>query len=426
MPTNHQMFADVCNHRLKNDWIASIEVSYENEPGESPCIKADLRPGPDNEIHDEKMNVENWRRFGKAAKTKKFSDLKLNISEDSQDREVTPKAAQCLQAFFEELKDNMSISSIYLDIDLCAAISPLDLRHFLQNNKKMHSVDILSSSPPISPSLSMNVATALKDLNIRRVDFHCEFLDKRSCQQILSACQSVRSLSLNCDNYDHCMALAEYLGNPNTKLQDLYINMNRETRERVDFVSERAVSIIFAGVTQNVQLKTLVLDKTLLHWEGSGEYLDNLLCNTTSLQSVCQSNHSLESIELFPWGYRLSNMTKDTGCWSRCSRLNQLEDKRKVVQIKIMLFYFGQKFSASSLANMPLVVIPEILGIDLSERKEFSIEKKKDNILECSAVFNIVKTIPELCDVSSRAAAQSEKSSYIHGAEMNKRQKLGM
>lgn len=393
-------FVDASN-RLEGR-VDSIEVCYCQQLDESPCISAGGRESDGSyveDICDLYMNTIGWRMYGKSLKTSiTLTKLDLIISEVSEDHEIVPEPALCVQVFFEELKDNTSIETLRIDIDLITAVSPLDLRYFLMNNKRLRVVEFNGRVRPVSPALSMNLSMALRDLHLPSVNMSCEFLNKKSCEQILWACQNVHTLTLNCDENHQYVTLAKLLRDPRTTWQLLHIHVKKQL---ADFIEERAVSDMFTGLTRNTYLKAMSFDESLFDWDGSGEYLDNLLCNTKSLRSVCQSNHTLQNIINYQ---ALLDRAMAKGCWPRYLNLNRLPDKRKVLQIKIMLFYFGGNFDASSLTSMPLVVLPQILGLDISARKEYSDsdDAEKDDILECSAIFNIVKSIPELCAVSSR------------------------
>ena len=76
-----------------------------------------------------------------------------------------------------------------------------------------------------------------------------------------------------------------------------------------------------------------------------------------------------------------------------------------------MQFYFSGHFDMSSITNMSLSVVAHIMGIDVEDKQ--------------SAIFNILKSIPELlCSASSRDGVQSQIS-LADGSVVgyNKRQK---
>ena len=82
-------------------------------------------------------------------------------------------------------------------------------------------------------------------------------------------------------------------------------------------------------------------------------------------------------------------MTNDNACLE----LNKNANKDKVIRKKIARYYFVGNFSISMFAKMPVSVLPEVIRL---------IELDKNNKL--SAIFRILKTIPVLCNVSSRGA----------------------
>ena len=97
-------------------------------------------------------------------------------------------------------------------------------------------------------------------------------------------------------------------------------------------------------------------------------------------------------------------------------------NKRKVIQRKLMKYYFSRHVDLSSqdqstnpirsIANMPLGLLTEILGLKVKGKH--------------SVMFNILKCIPELCDVSSRRLFQSEGSCDADCGSDKKRQKVDM
>ena len=66
--------------------------------------------------------------------------------------------------------------------------------------------------------------------------------------------------------------------------------------------------------------------------------------------------------------------------------------------MKVMQYYLNGQFDASPLPNMPISLLPRVLGIDCPKR------------YKCTAVYNILKGTPELFDVSIR---NDVKSVYI-------------
>ena len=72
-------------------------------------------------------------------------------------------------------------------------------------------------------------------------------------------------------------------------------------------------------------------------------------------------------------------------------KLNRIENKEKVIREKIARYYFVGDFDVSPLASLPVSAVPSVLGM---------IKGKK--LDRQSAIFRLLKSIPDLCNVGSR------------------------
>ena len=73
-----------------------------------------------------------------------------------------------------------------------------------------------------------------------------------------------------------------------------------------------------------------------------------------------------------------------------------------MIRDKILQFYFVGDFDVSPFVDMPLSVLPEVMGqIEASEKQ--------------SAIYRLLHSTPELCNVSGRKSAEGPG---------NKRQKI--
>jgi hypothetical protein len=91
---------------------------------------------------------------------------------------------------------------------------------------------------------------------------------------------------------------------------------------------------------------------------------------------------------------------------NKCLELNKNENKTQVVRHKILQFYFVGKYDVYPFISMPLSVLPEVIS-------QIRGKKKK----KMSAIYRLIKCIPELCNISAR------ESTHQSG---NKRPKIGM
>jgi hypothetical protein len=116
--------------------------------------------------------------------------------------------------------------------------------------------------------------------------------------------------------------------------------------------------------------------------------LDKLLCDATTFERISASNHVLEKIELSPNPFRphpmpLSRMAKE------CLELNKDLNKTQVICNKIFRFYFVGEFDVSPFSNMVVSVLPEVVS-------------QIESTDELSAIYRLLRHIPELCNVSER------------------------
>ena len=109
------------------------------------------------------------------------------------------------------------------------------------------------------------------------------------------------------------------------------------------------------------------------------------LCDASSIIGIRASNHTLEMIECLN---DHSPLVED------CLKLNTNASKNTVIKTKIARYYFVRDFDISPFANMPVSVLPEVLSLI---RGEINTDQQ-------SAIFRVLRCIPELCNVSSRGA----------------------
>lgn len=122
---------------------------------------------------------------------------------------------------------------------------------------------------------------------------------------------------------------------------------------------------------------------------SSIEYFCKLLCDATSIRGIYNSIHTLEKIKGTP-----VVDTKDLE-FNKYLELNRNEDKVQVVRNKILQYYFIGDFDVSPLINLPMSVLPEVICQIRSDTKQ-------------SAIFRLLKCIPELCNVAGRSLASDQ------------------
>ena len=367
----------------------SVEVSYEHEDGHSwLCIRNNgrLSPYAYNEslipnIYDAEMNAIDWRQYGSTVKTSTtVIKLQLTTSSESERGWIAPKAVRCLQAFFGEIQHNTSIQSFWFDTDIIESIPPSDIRYFLQNNKKLNLVE-MRGHDCVSPAQATHISTSLMDVNVKKFLIDCGWINDGSYRKVILACRNVKTFQLYCSENDEFSAVAELIRDPMTTMEELDIHTNwRPPNLNV----KKAENDILASLSQNVSLKTLKVHG-LFGGNQLFEHIANLICDTTSLESVHKSNHSLQIVEIsLRRGFHSTFYQRDLQeLHEQYLELNKNPDKWKVIQTKITQHYLSGYFDASPFVSMPLSALPQIFGIDIRNKP--------------SAIFTILKNVPELC-----------------------------
>jgi hypothetical protein len=246
----------------------------------------------------------------------------------------------------------------------------------LRNPLSMLQYLTLGSTRPVSPEQGNIIATGLDGVKLKTLNMagfqDLEFRDG-TLEQIVSACVRVEALYVNCSTNSHYTALAELLRNPLSMLQILKAtDINDE-----DIDADMVAGEISESLVGNTKLRELSLD--VLEYEDKREVdFDMLLCNSTTLQNICNSNHMLEHVN-----HSCTSFT------SECLELNRNENKNVVIQNKVMQSFFVGSFDLAPFASMPLSVLAKVMSVGQAMRNKQT------------AIFELLRGIPELCNVPS-------------------------
>ena len=361
--TTSEQFARACN-QLEGD-VDKIEIIIDHDLDRPAYIKADrwkFGYSLMTVICDKEMHVAGWRQFGKSIRASDtIKTLCLRTVGPFQG--VTPGIARCMQAFFDEVKENKTIEKFSLYFDVCTAIPALDLRYFFQNDQSLDEVSLSTNRDHVSLAQSTHLLTALRDLSLKKIIIGpCQqFTNNGAFDQVLFACQKMKELRLRYfrENYQFS-TIANLLRDPMTSLQKLYLKIiDRKIIDRLipnfdmgrlENQIRRLENEILASLTQNVNLQVLAVHgffQEVLAVHGffqdglSKEHTKQVLCNTTSIEGIIRSNHSLRSIIINYEEEDISDEEEETGefeaPWQQYLALNENPNKKKVIQAKINL-----------------------------------------------------------------------------------------
>jgi hypothetical protein len=299
-------------------------------------------------------------------------------------------AVRCFGTFFSEVKHNKSIVEAVIELD---GVSMDDLSEFIQYNQDLKRL-MLNSSEPVSLEQSTVLSRAIRSVQLEKMNIeNCIFEDDGSLERVLEGCTRVNVLKMTCKYNSQCTAISALLRNPAYVLNGLEVDFfSRTNSSRLD--AEQAVRDISTSLVENIFLRTLGIDGTrnfrhLIVFDS-----DKLLCDISSIESISNSNHTLECIDVFR--NTLSTLTE------QCLELNKNIDKAKVIRNKTLRFYFTGKFDVSPFVKMPLSVLPEVMGQIEGNGKQ-------------SAIFRLLQCMPEMCNASERKSLEQPG---------NKRQKI--
>lgn len=156
---------------------------------------------------------------------------------------------------------------------------------------------------------------------------------------------------------------------------------------------------VTSGLMNDTKLKSFILDQE--GWEDrrnvaiANDYFQKLLCESSNIESICNSNHTLEHIVL---GNGTLSFTNEL------LRLIKNAEKAQVVRNKIYNYYFVGDFDVTIFTNMPVSVVPEVISrirsltpfIDMHLSVVPKVTSQIRSETKLSAIFWLLKCIPEL------------------------------
>jgi hypothetical protein len=358
-------------------------------------------------IHNEDCtHLAIWRRLATAINsTHTISHLVLSYDDLDDDYEFNAPLIvrnQCVESFYEELKNNKSIVHLEMShFNFDVVLSSSMLGYFLQNNTSIEKLTLVSRTP-VTLERSNVLSSGLVNAKLKEIEMrHCRFENNGAFEQIVSACTGVETLWVMCRQDYQCTALAALLRNQTAILQCLHVpfpHYEPHPHSGNSGIDKRlALGNISSSLVGNTKLRYLyfrINDGLATH------EFDNILCDSSSLLSIHNSNHTLE----------LNSSTQLTRFTEECLKLNKNANKSKVVQIKIIQYYFLGDFDMTPFASMPLSVLPEVMSLSVGE----GMRNKQ------TSIFELLRHLPDLCNVSSRVDNPEHDTASV----CNKRQKL--
>lgn len=353
-----------------------------------------------------------WERLGGAI-ARNTTVSYLSMDRDCRDTDISDimmsnnnigsEVFQCIDALYRGLQLNTSINHLVIDMDLfpCDGSLPtLNLHEQFKENLKHLG---LESRITISNNQSDMIESLLESTSLERFSVRqCTFgTSDAAFRKILLACSKTKHLILNCATLSQCSSVANLLGDPRSVLSVIDLSVD---------IDEGGLSGIAVGLANNKTLKKLYFRS-----RGDSSPITQVLCDTSNIERIIASNHMLESA---PY-QKMPPYIQDY------LMLNEKTNKELVIRTKIAWYYFQGEFDVTTLASMDMKCLPAVLamiGGGETNRNAVSF-RKGDAVHQQSAIFRLLKCLPDLCNVSSRNAGQSDGNGARDGS-LNKRQKV--
>lgn len=142
------------------------------------------------------------------------------------------------------------------------------------------------------------ISEAIGNTSLMLLDVCACPMEDESYQQLISSCSRVQELHLDCLTEFRSRVLADLLRNPDTTLNEIHVSLLNTCYEGWTFENDQRMTTIAASLRENTTLKSMMFLSDWVNFEP----LADLLCNTSSIDSIINSNHTLKKIG-FPYGY---------------------------------------------------------------------------------------------------------------------------
>lgn len=292
--------------------------------------------------------------------------------------------AASIIAFCDEVKNNTSITTLNISGIRRSHDLVLDLNYFVRNNKNLKHLS-LGSMEALSDRQYQMIAAAIEMSNLKSLVMNV-FRHSGASLEMISSCRRVDSLKIiGCETgeSEQFAAVASLLQNQGA---NKLTKLNLEIR-----FGGKGLSLIADALVDNKTLEELtILSPQIQHWEIDS--FGSTLCNASSIETMVHSNHTLQKLIIQEVADKTVTVLLPKFI-NTCLELNSNANKDEVIRSKIAIFYFVGDFDVSSFVGMPISLVPTVMGL---------IEGSDTN--RQSAIFRLLKNLPELCNVSSRDA----------------------
>ena len=251
----------------------------------APLSELELRPN--TTLADEKPKA--WKRVGEILSTNTVVTSVRTLASGLYDLDM-PWLCAGLQ-YNQNIKD-----FTFSGIDLGGATKMNSLAPFLSNSRSLREITLSNcnigqdSIIILTNALMNRTGDILKKIGLNRNNLG-DNLDE--LVTALSTCTKLQSLWLSSNGIgeEGITSLAPLLMTPKSKLEHLYLSNN--------LIDDEAIDILVDSLSNNTKLRELALDGNSRITRSGWLSLLKLVCNTSSMIAVKESNHTLSCLWLF-------------------------------------------------------------------------------------------------------------------------------
>ena len=319
-----------------------------------------------------------WRRLGVA----------IGNNTSLQTIEAASGAVQSFTVMYEGILANTSIKRV----NLCFSrtVPMFDIARFAQHNSNLREIvlksfDAMRSEESLAILNAVQNCSGLRTLIVSSFDFRT---DAETVGNIISACTKVKKLEIEGHGTFPYRPLVSLIENPRSALTNFHIKGNLfRARRQIDvnvIAANEENAAIAASLARNKKIYKMISSSCLI---GDMTPFEPLLCDTSSIESIINSNHVLWDL------WFAENKVRNA---KELLKLNKNKDTAQVIRQKIARYYFEGEFDVTPFIQMPVSLIPNVMAMVQRESQEPGIYYKNVDTYLRSAIFRMLKNIPDL------------------------------
>ncbi|KAL9186887.1 hypothetical protein ACHAXT_010607 [Thalassiosira profunda] len=239
------------------------------------------------------------------------------------------------------------------------------------------------------------LADALDHTTISKLDLSGNAIKDEGLERILSSrnAKHLAELTLGkCKLTGHGFdLLAQFLRRDDNELKDLSVDICQERRSRDSEEEYRRQKVLVRAISKESKLEVVSFGND--EWElAEKAYLSHLLCDTSNVEAVCNSNHQLRS--LTGGGNTYWGDTVPAALSMNRDRREKGATVPEVIRRKLRRFYFKGDFDVQYFNDkMDVVLMPFLFHLAQRAQKQSIWGDRKAKIDDINAIYRLLRNV---------------------------------